>query len=155
MCDAMAHELAEARREVELMRITETNWQPIGEQGSDGTYRKFTVVNGSTGYLPAGKYRVIDGELVRVLECPVDDEITALRKDRDRLREQLAVEKIVSRDLRGEVERMRLKWQTGPVPCPGGYLVRVKGMVDAKYLFAGALIECEWAGPIPEPSEGE
>lgn len=58
---------------------------------------KFTIENGHEGILPTGKYRVIDGELFRVSDCPMAEDpyltLTAklmqLQQENSRLRRGL------------------------------------------------------------------
>ena len=66
--------------------------------------------------------------------------------------------------LRTEVERLRLKWQTGPIPEDGIYRLRAMGSNQIGWLgecVSGSvptdplLRLLEWAGPIPESEEGK
>ena len=58
--------------------------------------------------------------------------------------------------LRAEVEMLRLRWQTGPIPEDGYYFYKKKPSHDADityYLEGDNFENWMWAGPIPEPEE--
>jgi len=122
----------------------------------------------------------VGGRMLKALT----EEIDRLRQERDSLRAEVARIKHMStvemmcenenvnahvtewenRCLKAEaeVERLRLRWQTGPIPEDGIYRLRAIGSnqigwldecVD-RYIPTDPLLRLlEWAGPIPEPEE--
>jgi hypothetical protein len=86
-----------------------------------------------------------------------EETISAVLAEREKriadLEAQIKAKEQECEGLRAEVERRKLKWQSGKIPTEGSYYVKLRTGNLVYRLFPGDHPRTPWAGPIEPPEE--